>query len=133
MPSLDIITIWQICKNLTDYLTNFTRKSDQNLTIFDRKSHQLTWKNLNYFLTITRTNNALIVCTEQKNLTLKFKARSTKFLDMTFPKGKKWQWSTSWKSDLDLNIRLFWPFFGKNLTTFGTFGSKSQIIWPWSD
>ena len=25
----------KIYKNLTDYLTNFTRKSDQNLTVFD--------------------------------------------------------------------------------------------------
>ena len=54
---------------------------------------------------------------------MKCKARSDEFLDITFSKGNK--------SHLRRRENLTWTqisdFFGKNLTTFGTFGSKSQI------
>ena len=53
-----------------------------------------------------------------------FKAWGAKFLDITFTKGKKSHWSR--------NENLTWiqksDFFGKNLTTFSTLGSKSHII-----
>ena len=81
--SVDIIRIWlkfaKIWLTIWPILPENLTKIWPFLTIFDRKSDQLTWKNFNYFLTITRTNNTLIVCTEQKNLTLNLRREVPNF------------------------------------------------------
>ena len=115
----------KIFKNLTQYLTNFTEKSDQNLTIF-RPFLLEIWPN--YFL----ANRALCVNESLVHFS-KTSTLSVKFLEIIFHRGKKITLVASWKSDLRLKYLTFWAFFGQNLTSFGHFGPKNQIIWPWSD
>ena len=53
---------------------------------------------------------------------------SAKFLDITFPKGKKSHWSRRENLTWTQRSDFFLPFWAKNLTTFGYLGSKTQII-----
>ena len=123
--------------------TSFTRKSDQNSTIFDPKSDpNIFWHSralwdlcldeyLVHFLNTSKTQHKVKLI--NRNNTSWYKLNlEVKFLKSHFAKVKNCTGCVV-KIGLVHKYLSFSAFWGQNLTSIGYFGPKSQILWPWSD
>ena len=131
--SVDIIRIWlkfaKIWLTIWPILPENLTKIWPFLTIFDRKSDQLTGKISIIFLLLFTPNLEV-------NSDLMSKARSAKFLDITFPKVKKSHWlcreNLTWTQKSDFfglflqKSDHFWHFWPKK----SDYLTLVRLIWP---